>query len=286
MQIRVGYELIYDCPQPTPMVLMLNIHHTRAADIVVPDRMASEPSVLMTPYRDAFGNWCTRLLAPQGRLRLTASSLINDTGQPDEVAVTEQQHAVQELPEESLMFLLGSRYCETDRLTSIAWDLFGKSPTGAGRIQAICDYVHRRISFSYQDARSTRTAFEALQEGKGVCRDYAHLAIAFCRCMNIPARYCTGYLGDMGTPPPYGTMDFAAWFEAYIGGRWYTFDARNNTPRIGRVLMARGRDATDVAISNTFGPNTLAGFTVWADEVGSPLQKSGTGSSAVTACTF
>ncbi len=248
--------------------------------------MISEPSVAMTPYRDAFGNWCTRLVAPQGRLRLTTSSLINDTGQPDEVAVTEQQHAVQELPGESLMFLLGSRYCETDRLTAIAWDLFGKSPTGAGRIQAICDYVHRHITFSYQDARSTRTAWEALQEGKGVCRDYAHLAIAFCRCMNIPARYCTGYLGDMGTPPPYGPMDFAAWFEAYIGGRWYTFDARNNTPRIGRVLIARGRDATDVAISNTFGPNTLAGFTVWADEVGSPLQKAGVGSTAATACTF
>ena len=286
MQIRVGYELIYDCPQPTPMVLMLNIHHTRAGDIVVPDRMTSEPAGAMTPYRDAFGNWCTRLVAPQGRLRLTTSSLINDTGQPDEVALTEQQHAVQELPEESLMFLLGSRYCETDRLTAIAWDLFGKSPTGAGRIQAICDYVHSHITFSYQDARSTRTAWEALQEGKGVCRDYAHLAIAFCRCMNIPARYCTGYLGDMGTPPPYGPMDFAAWFEAYIGGRWYTFDARNNTPRIGRVLIARGRDATDVAISNTFGPNTLAGFTVWADEVGSPLQKAGVGSTAATACIF
>jgi transglutaminase-like putative cysteine protease len=286
MQIRVGYELIYDCPQPTPMVLMLNIHHTRAGDIVVPDRMTSEPSVPMSPYRDAFGNWCTRLVAPQGRLRLTTSSLINDTGQPDEVALTEQQHAVQELPEESLMFLLGSRYCETGRLTAIAWDLFGESPTGAARIQAICDYVHRHITFSYQDARSTRTAWEALQEGKGVCRDYAHLAIAFCRCMNIPARYCTGYLGDMGTPPPYGPMDFAAWFEAYIGGRWYTFDARNNTPRIGRVLIARGRDATDVAISNTFGPNTLVGFTVWADEVGGPLQKAGVGSTAATACTF
>ena len=267
IQIRVGYELIFDCPQPTPMVLMLNIHHTRAGDIVVPDRMIVDPVVPMTPYRDGFGNWCTRLVAPAGRLRLSTTSVLNDTGEPDPIAVAEYQHAVEDLPEESLVFLLGSRYCETDRLIGIAWDLFGTSPTGARRIQAICDYVHRHITFSYQDARSTRTAWEALQEGRGVCRDYAHLAIAFCRCMNIPARYCTGYLGDIGIPPPYGPMDFAAWFEAYIGGRWHTFDPRNNIPRIGRVLIARGRDATDVAISNTFGPTTLAGFTVWTDEV-------------------
>jgi transglutaminase-like putative cysteine protease len=267
IQIRAGYELIYDCPQPTPMVLMLSIHHSRVADIVVPDRMSAEPAVPMTSYYDGFGNWCTRLVAPAGRLRLTASALLNDTGEPDPMTVSATQHPVEELPEESLVFLLGSRYCETDRLAGIAWDLFGTSPTGTDRIQAICDYVHHHISFNYQDARATRTAWEALQEGKGVCRDYAHLAIAFCRCMNIPARYCTGYLSDIGTPPPYAPPDFAAWFEAYIGGRWQAFDPRNNTPRIGRVLIARGRDATDVAISSTFGPNTLAGFTVWTDEV-------------------
>ena len=267
MQIRVGYELIYDCPQPTPMVLMLNIHHTRAADILVPDRMIADPAVPMTSYRDAFGNRCTRVVAPAGRLRLTASSLLNDTGEPDAIARSEYQHAVEDLPEDALVFLLGSRYCETDRLTGTAWDLFGKTHGGARRVQAICDYVHRHITFSYQAARSTRTAWEALQEGTGVCRDYAHLAIAFCRCLNIPARYCTGYLGDIGIPPPYGPPDFAAWFEVYLGGSWQTFDARNNIPRIGRVLIARGRDATDVAISNAFGPNTLAGFTVWTDEV-------------------
>jgi transglutaminase-like putative cysteine protease len=286
MKIRVGYELIYDCPQPTPMVLMLNIHHSRAGDIIVPDRIRAEPFVPTTSYRDGFGNWCTRILAPAGRLRLSTSSLLNDTGEPDAIARAEYQHAVEDLPEESLVFLLGSRYCETDRLTSIAWDLFGKSPTGARRIQAICDYVHHHIAFSYQDARSTRTAREALEEGKGVCRDYAHLAIAFCRCLNIPARYCTGYLGDIGIPPPYGPMDFAAWFEAYIGGRWHTFDARNNIPRIGRVLIARGRDATDVAISNTFGPNTLAGFTVWTDEVTSPLETPRFGNSPGTTCAY
>jgi transglutaminase-like putative cysteine protease len=269
MRIRVGYELIYDCPQPTPMVLMLNIHHTRAGDIVTPDRMTAEPVIPMTSYRDVFGNWCTRIVAPVGRLRLSATAVVDDSGVPDLIAVSELQHAVQDLPEESLVFLLGSRYCETDRLTTIAWDLFGQAATGTNRIHAICDYVHHHIAFSYQEARSTRTAWEAFEQGKGVCRDYAHLAIAFCRCLNIPARYCTGYLGDIGTLPPYGPMDFAAWFEAYVGGRWQTFDARNNVPRIGRVLIARGRDATDVAISNTFGPNTLAGFTVWTDEVAS-----------------
>jgi transglutaminase-like putative cysteine protease len=286
MQIRVGYELIYDFPQQTPLVLMLNIHHTRAGDIIVPDRMMAEPFIPMTPYRDGFGNWCTRLLAPAGRLRLSATSLLNDTGEPDPIPQAEHQHAVEDLPDESLVFLLGSRYCETDRLSGIAWNLFGTSPTGTQRVQAICDYVHRHIAFSYQAARSTRTAWEALEEGKGVCRDYAHLAIAFCRAMNIPARYCTGYLGDIGVPPSHDPMDFAAWFEAYIGGRWYTFDARNNIPRIGRVLIARGRDATDVAISNTFGPNILAGFTVWADEVSEPLETPGIGNSAGTPCAF
>jgi transglutaminase-like putative cysteine protease len=267
MQIRVGYELIYDCPQDTPMVLLLNIHHSRVSDIVVPDRMIAEPSVPIASYHDLFGNWCTRIVAPKGQLRLSTSAVVNDTGEPEAIVMSDEQHAVQDLPEECLVFLLGSRYCETDRLTDTAWYLFGQSPTGARRVQAICDYVHQHITFGYDYARSTRTALDAFDEGKGVCRDYAHLAITFCRCMNIPARYCTGYLGDIGIPPPYGPMDFAAWFEAYVGGRWQTFDARNNTPRIGRVLLGRGRDATDVPISNTFGPTTLLSFKVWTDEV-------------------
>ena len=267
MQIRVGYELIYDCPQPTPMALMLNIHHTRANDIVVPDRMVAEPLVPMASYRDGFGNWCTRIVAPKGRTRVSADALVNDTGAPDMIVPQAQQVPVPDLPEETLLFLLGSRYCETDRLSETAWNLFGQTPTGWDRVQTICDYVHRHITFGYEHARMTRTALEAFHDKTGVCRDYAHLAVAFCRCMNIPARYCTGYLGDIGVPPPHGTMDFAAWFEAFLGGHWYTFDARNNTPRIGRVLIARGRDASDVAISSTFGPNTLTSFRVWTDEV-------------------
>ena len=207
------------------------------------------------------------IVAPKGELRLSADAVVNDTGEPDVVAASAHEHPVQDLPEETLVFLLGSRYCETDLLSEVAWGLFGNSPTGWGRVQAICDFVHQHLAFGYEHARATKTAWEAFNERTGVCRDYTHLAIAFCRCMNIPARYCTGYLGDIGIPPPYGPMDFAAWFEAYLGGHWYTFDARNNVPRIGRVLIARGRDAADVPISNTFGPNTLKSFKVWTDEV-------------------
>jgi transglutaminase-like putative cysteine protease len=267
MRIRVGYDLAFYCPEVTPMVLMLTTHYTRAADLVVPDHMVIEPAVPVTTYRDGFGNWCTRLVAPPGRIRMSARALIDDSGEPDRQTNATCQSAVPDLPPEVLVFLLGSRYCETDRLADVAWSLFGHGPTGVARVRAICDFVHQHITFSYQDARSTRTALEALNERKGVCRDFAHLAIAFCRCLNIPARYCTGYLGDIGVPSAPEPMDFAAWFEAYIGGDWYTFDARNNQPRIGRVLIARGRDATDVPISNIFGAHTVAGFSVCANQV-------------------
>lgn len=267
MQIRVGYELIYDCPQPTPMILTLHIHSTRVSDIVVPDHLITKPSIPIAPYRDAFGNWCSRIVAPQGEIRLSADAVLNDTGEPDRVTPSAQQHRVQDLPEETLVFLLGSRYCETDLLSEAAWGLFEHSPPGWGRVQAICDFVQQRIAFGYEHARATKTAWEAFNERAGVCRDFTHLAVALCRCMNIPARYCTGYLSDIGVPPPYAPMDFAAWFEAYLGGQWHTFDPRNNVPRIGRVLIARGRDAADVAISHTFGRNTLKAFRVWTEEV-------------------
>ena len=267
MHIRVGYELVYDCPQPTPMILTLHVHYSRVSDLVVPDHLVTNPSVPFTAYRDGFGNWCSRIVAPKGQFRLATDAVVNDTGAPDIIVPTAIQHAVQDLPEETLVFLLGSRYCETDRLSQTAWDLFGKGPTGWGRVQAICDFVHHHITFGYEHARATRTACEVFAERKGVCRDYAHLAVAFCRCMNIPARYCTGYLGDIGVPPAASPMDFSAWFDVFLGGQWHTFDARNNVPRIGRVLIARGRDAADVALSSTFGPNTLTGFRVWTDEV-------------------
>jgi transglutaminase-like putative cysteine protease len=267
MQIQVGYELIYQLPQPTPMLLALNIHYSRASDIVRPDHMVTNPAVPLFSYRDTFGNWCNRLVAPPGRITITANGIVNDTGATDLVWPSAEQHPVQALPQEALLFLLGSRYCETDRLSETAWQLFGQTPLGWARVQAVCDFVHRHIAFDYAQARPTKTAWEVFHERTGVCRDYAHLAVTFCRCLNIPARYCTGYLGDIGMPPPYGPMDFAAWFEVYLGGVWYTFDARNNMPRIGRVLIARGRDAADVAIATTFGPNTLEGFRVWTDEI-------------------
>ncbi len=265
MQLRVGFEMIYRCAQPTPMMLALSIHPERADDLVVPDRLVSDPVVPTSSYLDLFGNRCSRLVAPQGRIVLSSDAVVNDNGAPDLVARSAPQNTVEALPAATLVYLLGSRYCETELLSDIAWQLFGSVPAGWARVQAICDYVHRHIEFGYTHARHTRTASEAHAEGRGVCRDYAHLAITLCRCMDIPARYCTGYLGDVGTEPPYGPMDFAAWFEAYLGDRWYTFDARNNKPRIGRVLIARGRDACDVALSTTFGPNKLEGFRVWTD---------------------
>ncbi|MEO7338968.1 MAG: transglutaminase family protein [Caldimonas sp.] len=267
MQIRVGFEMRYRCSQPTPMILLLNIHYSRASDLVRPDLLVTNPSVPVTMYRDLFGNWCSRIVAPQGQITLSTDAIVNDSGATDLIVPSAPQVAVEHLPEETLVFLLGSRYCETDQLSDIAWQHFGSTAPGWGRVQAICDFVHRHIEFGYHNARRTRTAWEAYNEGVGVCRDYAHLAIAFCRCMNIPARYCTGYLGDIGMPPPYGTMDFAGWFEAWLGDRWYTFDARNNMPRIGRVLVARGRDASDVALCTTFGPNTLEFFEVRTDEI-------------------
>ena len=267
MKIRVGYELIYDFPQRTPMILVLGTHLTRASDVIVPDYLTTDPAVTISPYRDNYGNWCSRLVAPAGRMRLSGDGVVRDSGLPDVLAPSAPQHAVEDLPAETIVYLLGSRYCETDRLSDIAWQLFAQTAPGWARVQAICDYVHNHITFGYQYARPTKTAREAFDERNGVCRDYAHLGITFCRCMNIPARYCTGYLGDIGVPPVDAPMDFAGWFEAYLGGRWYTFDPRNNTPRIGRILIGQGRDASDVPISHTFGPNTLVSFKVWTDEI-------------------
>jgi transglutaminase-like putative cysteine protease len=267
MNMRIGYEIVYDCPQPTPMILTLNVHYTRVSDLCAPDNMVTDPPVALNGYRDSFGNWCTRIVAPKGQIKLSTDAIIRDSGLADEVVSEAKQIAVEKLPDETLVFLLGSRYCETDRLSETAWQLFEKSPNGWGRVQAICDFVHQHLKFGYEHASRTKTALEAYQAGTGVCRDYAHLAITFCRCMNIPARYCTGYLSDIGMPPPYGVMDLAGWFEAYLDGNWYTFDARNNIPCYGRVLIARGRDAADVAISNTFGPNNLLSFKIRADEV-------------------
>jgi transglutaminase-like putative cysteine protease len=267
MQIRVGYEIIYDCSQDTPMIFMLHVHYSRASDLVVPDHLTTYPSVPITSYRDSFGNWCSRVVAPKGRFRVASTAVVRDTGIPDAILPNAQQHRVQDLPEDTLQFLLGSRYCETDRLSDVAWQLFGNTPPGWARVHAISDFVHHHIKFGYEYARNTRTAWEGYNEGVGVCRDYAHLGVALTRAMNIPARYCTGYLGDIGVPPVDAPMDFAGWFEAYLDGAWHTFDPRNYIPRIGRVVIARGRDAVDVPISHTFGACTLTSFKVWTDDI-------------------
>jgi transglutaminase-like putative cysteine protease len=270
LQIRVGYELCYDFPQPTPIILTLCVHYSRASDMVRPDHMLTSPSIPIRAYRDGFGNWCNRMVAPAGNLRIWTDALVNDSGAPDPTVEHAAQHVVDALPDEVLVFLLGSRYCETDRFSEIAWNLFEKSPPGWRRVQAICDFVNGHVKFGYEFASPTKTAWEVYVEGRGVCRDYAHLAVTLCRCMNIPARYCTGYLTDIGVPPPYSPMDFAGWFEAYLGGSWHIFDPRNNVPRVGRILVARGRDAADVSLNTTFGPNTLRSFRVWAHDARVP----------------
>ncbi len=266
MDIRLGYEISYNCFQPTPMMLMLNVHHSRVNDMSAPDIMSTNPTVPITGYRDAFGNWCSRIVAPAGPITITASTTVHDSGLPDRVVPHAGQTPVEQLPDDVLIFLLGSRYCETDRLSDIAWSLFGGYAPGWERAQAIVNYVHYHIKFGYQNARNTRTAWEAFNEQVGVCRDYAHLAVAFCRCMNIPARYCNGYLGDIGVPADPAPMDFSAWMEVFLDGKWYTFDPRHNRPRICRVVIARGRDATDVPLLHSFGPHRLSLFKVWTYE--------------------
>lgn len=267
MKIRTGYTISFESDFPAPIMMMLNVRPEREADLITPDIMRSDPELPLHRYTDGFGNTCTRAMLPAGRVSFSSDFLIRDSGEPDPVTPDAQEHPIQDLPDEAVIYLLGSRYCETDHLVNEAWDLFGKTEPGWARVQAIVAYTHERITFGYPHARATRTAREAHAEGLGVCRDYAHLAIALCRCMNIPARYCTGYMGDIGIPPIPGPMDFSAWFQVYLGGAWRTFDARHNKPRMARVMMAIGRDATDVAISTTFGSTRLVGFDVVSTEV-------------------
>ncbi len=262
MRIRAGYRITYEAPGATPMLLMLNVRPERAADLETADTLQTDPALAVHTYVDRFGNVCARLTAPAGRTTLWCDFVIRDCGRPDPMPTEAEQHPIEDLPDRTIEFLLPSRYCDLERLNDLAWALFGQTPPGWPRVQAVLDYTHDRIAFGYEHARATKTAFEAHEERAGVCRDYAHLAIAFCRCLNIPARYCTGYLSDVGAPASPAPMDFCAWFEVWLGGAWRTLDARHNRPRIGRVLMAVGRDATDVAFTTSFGPITLAGFEV------------------------
>jgi transglutaminase-like putative cysteine protease len=265
MLIRLGYDIQFDFPGITPMVALLHVHPSRERDLVEPDLLHIDPKTEATEYIDGFGNRCTRFVAQAGPLQLSNSTLIADSGLPDEVNEHAREVPVGDVPNEYLCYLLNSRYCEVDRFSNIAFELFGHVSRGWARVQAICDWVHGKVTFSYPHARPTKSALDVYTERIGVCRDFQHLAITFCRAMNIPARYATGYLGDIGVPYA-GPMDFSAWFEVYLEGRWWTFDARHNTPRIGRVLMAVGRDASDVAITTSFGQANLTYFSVVTDE--------------------
>ena len=267
MEIRAGYDIAFQCLQETPMVLLLNIEPARVPNLLSAHNIEFSPNIASRDYVDAFGNTCTRIVAPPGLLEIRNDFVIADSGLPDAVVPEARQLEVGELPDDVLVYLLGSRYCDTQKLSDLAWSLFGGTAPGWQRVQAICDYAHDRISFGYHHARNDRTAWEGHEERIGVCRDFAHLAVTLCRCMNIPARYCTGYLGDIGVPPDPAPMDFSAWFEVYLDGRWFTFDARHNHPRIGRIVMARGRDAADVAISTNFGAVQLVRFSVITEEV-------------------
>jgi transglutaminase-like putative cysteine protease len=269
MYIRYGYEITINCWSPTAVVTLLQVRDGREADMRSPEVFALDPPIDSHLYRDLFGNACRRFIAPPGDITLTSDSVIEVSDDPETHPVDSPQLAVADLPDECLLYLMGSRYCDTDRLSQIAWNLFGHIPAGWARVQAISDFAHGRIHFDYQAARSTRTAYEAYEDQTGVCRDFAHLGVALCRCMNIPARYVNGYLGDIGVPLRL-PMDFSAWFEVYLGGQWHTVDPRNNTPRIGRVVIAHGRDAADVAMLTSFAPHILNKFLVWCEEVQAP----------------
>ena len=267
MEIKVGFEISFAAAQPTPMVIMLSIHPSRHPDIAGRESIVAEPGVPISFYRDSFGNICGRLVAPRGGVTLRGNALVHDSGLPDPVSPAARQLPIDQLPDELLLYLMPSRYCETDKLTDTAWSLFGKTAPGWERVQAINDYVHENVTFGYEHAHHMKTAHDVYGQRRGVCRDFAHLALTFCRCMGIPARYCTGYLGDIGVPPEPEPMDFSGWYQVYLSDQWYTFDARHNIPRIGRILMATGRDAADVALSTSFGRMELKKFVVVSDEV-------------------
>jgi transglutaminase-like putative cysteine protease len=267
MLIRLGYDISFDTPVEVPIVALLNVYSSRTQDLLEPDVLKLDPAVSVETYTDSFGNQCSRFVAPPGTIRLYNSTLIRDSGELDAEDPGAPEIPVKDLPTDVLRYLLPSRYCEVDLLTSLAADLFGEVAPGWGRVKAICTWVNSKVTFGYNFARPTKTAVDVFTERTGVCRDFQHLAVTFCRALNIPARYVTGYLGDIGVQLAPSPMDFSAWFEAYLGGRWWTFDARHNVPRIGRILMAVGRDAADVALTTSFGSALLRNFTVVSDEV-------------------
>jgi transglutaminase-like putative cysteine protease len=267
MILRLGYDIEFDIPAPVAMVALLNVHPSRVADLRAPDEISIQPATPTESFVDSFENRCVRFVAQPGSLRLSNSTQLYDVGLLDAVSWAAREVPVQELPHEALSYLYNSRYCEVDRFSTIALELFGGISPGWSRVQAVCDWVHSKVSFGYQYARPTKSALDVFTERFGVCRDFQHLAVTMCRALNIPARYATGYLGDIGVPASLDAMDFSAWFEVYLEDRWWTFDARNNRPRLGRVLMATGRDASDVAMTTSFGVANLKQFRVISEVV-------------------
>jgi transglutaminase-like putative cysteine protease len=262
MLIRIGFEIEVACPKPTPMLLALYPHPDVPPPTAGTCEAHADPATPIETYADPFGNRCGRLVAPEGRLFLWSDCIVPNDGTPDAFDWSAVQTPVPDLPPDTLGFLVPSRYCESDLLADDAWRLFGTAPTGWARVQAIANWVHNHVLFDYRFGRPTKTAADVFREGTGVCRDFAHLFVALCRAMNFPARYVSGYLGDIGVEPG-GAGDFSAWAEVYVGGRWHVFDARYNTPRIGRIPMVRGRDAADVGLVTGFGAHTLRRLKVW-----------------------
>ena len=276
MLILSEFDIQFHLPFSTPMVALLNLHPSlaprlRSADELRIEHLASaDPAenvvIPSTSYFDSFGNRCARFVAPAGHLKLSSENTIDAEPTPDPVYASARQLRIEDLPSEVLQFLLASRYCEVDRFVPIAQDLFGSVPEGWARATAIRDWVHDKVSFSYNAARSTKTAMDVFTERIGVCRDFQHLAVTLSRCMNIPARYVTGYIGDIRMPPA-GPGDFSAWYQVFLDGQWMDLDARHNYPRLGRILMATGRDAADVAITTSFGAAHLTYFYVESNEI-------------------
>lgn len=267
MLIRIGFELVFDVPSPVSILTLLYVHPEKAHVLREPEWLAVEPAVPVRSFIDHFGNRAARILAPAGKLRIRYNNLALDSGEPEPSIEGAIIHSPEELPDDVLQYLLPSRYCEVDRMTQMAWDRFGQTPPTWERVKAVVDWAHQHIQFGYAFASPTKTAWDACQEGKGVCRDYMHLAITMLRALNIPARYASGYLGDIGVPINPAPMDFSAYLEVYLSGRWWAMDARHNKQRIGRIKQAHGRDAVDVALTTSFGVSTLETFLVWTDEV-------------------
>jgi transglutaminase-like putative cysteine protease len=268
MLIRIGYDIALRLYHPSPIVFLLRVHSSRESTLVAVENFRIEPELAIEDYYDTFGNRCGRVNAPAGIIRFRSNAVVRDSGEPDAYAPEAEEEGPAAIPPDILSFILPSRYCEVDSgLLDFAWKTFAAITPGWARVQAICDFVHSHLRFDYQMARSNRTAVDAFKERVGVCRDFTHLAITLCRCLNIPARYVTGYLGDIGVPPLPDPMDFSAWFEVYLGGRWYSFDARHNQRRIGRIVIGRGRDAADVPITMVFGSHRLEKFSVVTEEV-------------------